>query len=165
MFDGGKTPVLPARELGSMGYRIGIYPSQTHRAALAAAKRVLAGSDDIWMPVVFVQDDIPPPKAPLPAIAVQIIRMSIMERVKTAILGGKDARMILANDSNRVVRRYVLTTGTAALLLALAHLARILAEGTHLLGQPAFLLATLASIGIGIWAILLLRKPSGRDIR
>src|SRR4030095_3156643 len=60
------------------------------------------------MPVTFVQDDIPPPKAPMPAIAVQITRMSIMERVKTAILGGKDARMILAHDSNRVVRRYVL---------------------------------------------------------
>ena len=63
------------------------------------------------------------------------------------------------------MRGYVLTTGAAALLLALAHLARILAEGTHLLGQPAFLLATLVSIGIGIWAVLLLRKPSGRDLR
>ena len=83
------------------------YPDQD-LAAEEAAKRVLAGGDDIWMPVVFVQDDIPPPKAPLPAIAVQISRMSIMERVKTAILGGKDARMILAHDSNRVVRRYVL---------------------------------------------------------
>jgi hypothetical protein len=77
-------------------------------AAEEAAKRVLAGGDDIWMPIQFVQDDIPPPKAPLPAIAVQISRMSIMERVKSAILGGKDARMILAHDGNRVVRRYVL---------------------------------------------------------
>jgi len=42
IFEGGKTPVLPARELAGMGYRIGIYPSQTHRAAIAAAKRVLA---------------------------------------------------------------------------------------------------------------------------
>jgi hypothetical protein len=73
-----------------------------------AAQQVLAGSDHIWMPIQFVQDDIPPPKAPLPAIAVQITRMSIMERVKTAILGGKDARQILSHDSNRVVRRYVL---------------------------------------------------------
>ncbi len=77
-------------------------------AVAEAAARILAGSDDIWMPIQFVQDDIPPPKAPLPAVAVQIGRMSIMERVKTAILGGKDARMILAHDSNRVVRRYVL---------------------------------------------------------
>jgi 2-methylisocitrate lyase-like PEP mutase family enzyme len=42
IFEGGKTPALPARELESMGYRIGIYPSQTHRAAIAAAKKVLA---------------------------------------------------------------------------------------------------------------------------
>jgi len=32
IFEGGKTPTLPARELEAMGYRIGIYPSQTHRA-------------------------------------------------------------------------------------------------------------------------------------
>jgi 2-methylisocitrate lyase-like PEP mutase family enzyme len=42
VFEGGKTPPLPARELEAMGYRIGIYPSQTHRAAIAAAKKVLA---------------------------------------------------------------------------------------------------------------------------
>lgn len=42
IFEGGKTPALPARDLEAMGFRIGIYPSQTHRAAIAAAKRVLA---------------------------------------------------------------------------------------------------------------------------
>src|SRR6185312_7269152 len=42
IFEGGKTPALPARALEAMGYRIGIYPSQTHRAAIAAAKKVLA---------------------------------------------------------------------------------------------------------------------------
>jgi len=42
IFEGGKTPALPARELEAMGHRIGIYPSQTHRAAIAAAKKVLA---------------------------------------------------------------------------------------------------------------------------
>jgi 2,3-dimethylmalate lyase len=42
IFEGGKTPPLPRKELEAMGYRIGIYPSQTHRAAIAAAKKVLA---------------------------------------------------------------------------------------------------------------------------
>ena len=42
IFEGGKTPPLPRRELQAMGYRIGIYPSQTHRAAITAAKKVLA---------------------------------------------------------------------------------------------------------------------------
>src|SRR4030088_984323 len=42
VFEGGKTPMLGARELEEMGFRLGIYPSQTHRAAIRAAQRVLA---------------------------------------------------------------------------------------------------------------------------
>jgi 2-methylisocitrate lyase-like PEP mutase family enzyme len=42
VFDGGKTPMQSAAELEEMGFRLGIYPSQTHRAAIRAAQRVLA---------------------------------------------------------------------------------------------------------------------------
>jgi 2,3-dimethylmalate lyase len=42
VFEGGKTPMLAASELEEMGFRLGIYPSQTHRAAIRAAQRVLA---------------------------------------------------------------------------------------------------------------------------
>jgi 2-methylisocitrate lyase-like PEP mutase family enzyme len=42
VFEGGKTPMLGAKELEGMGFRLGIYPSQTHRAAIRAAQRVLA---------------------------------------------------------------------------------------------------------------------------
>lgn len=42
IFEGGKTPPLPAKQLETMGYRLGIYPSQTHRAAIYAAQEVLA---------------------------------------------------------------------------------------------------------------------------
>jgi 2,3-dimethylmalate lyase len=42
VFEGGKTPMLGAAELAAMGFRLGIYPSQTHRAAIRAAQRVLA---------------------------------------------------------------------------------------------------------------------------
>jgi 2-methylisocitrate lyase-like PEP mutase family enzyme len=41
VFEGGKTPMAPADELDAMGFRLGIYPSQTHRAAIRAAQRVL----------------------------------------------------------------------------------------------------------------------------
>jgi 2-methylisocitrate lyase-like PEP mutase family enzyme len=41
VFEGGKTPMLGAGELAGMGFRLGIYPSQTHRAAIRAAQRVL----------------------------------------------------------------------------------------------------------------------------
>jgi 2-methylisocitrate lyase-like PEP mutase family enzyme len=42
VFEGGKTPMVPAAELERMGFRLGIYPSQTHRAAIRAAQKVLA---------------------------------------------------------------------------------------------------------------------------
>jgi hypothetical protein len=83
-------------------------PDSEDALAEAAAKEVQAGNDAIWIPIEFLQEDIPPPKAPLPALSVQISRMNIMERVKTAMLGGKDARIILSHDPNRMVRRYVL---------------------------------------------------------
>src|SRR6516225_9074342 len=41
VFEGGKTPMVPACEFDAMGFRLGIYPSQTHRAAIRAAQRVL----------------------------------------------------------------------------------------------------------------------------
>jgi 2-methylisocitrate lyase-like PEP mutase family enzyme len=41
VFEGGKTPVVVASELAAMGFRLGIYPSQTQRAAIRAAQRVL----------------------------------------------------------------------------------------------------------------------------
>jgi carboxyvinyl-carboxyphosphonate phosphorylmutase len=46
VFEGGKTPMLPAAELESMGFRLGIYPSQTHRAAIRAAQFVLKALRD-----------------------------------------------------------------------------------------------------------------------
>src|SRR5215475_12786889 len=42
VFEGGKTPMVPASELEATGFRLGIYPSQTHRAAIRAAQKVLA---------------------------------------------------------------------------------------------------------------------------
>jgi 2-methylisocitrate lyase-like PEP mutase family enzyme len=41
IFEGGKTPLVPARELERMGFTLGWYPSQTQRAAIKAAQRVL----------------------------------------------------------------------------------------------------------------------------
>jgi 2-methylisocitrate lyase-like PEP mutase family enzyme len=41
IFEGGKTPPQPASTLAGMGYRLGIYPSQTQRAAIRAVMDVL----------------------------------------------------------------------------------------------------------------------------
>ena len=83
-------------------------PREDDALAEEAARAVQAGTDEIWVPIEFLREDIPPPKAPLPSLYVQIQRMSIIERVKLAMLGGKDARLILVQDGNKVVRRYVL---------------------------------------------------------
>src|SRR5260370_4595157 len=59
VFEGGKTPMVPASELEAMGFRLGIYPSQTHRAAIRAAQTMLAA---------LKQDRAPrPPRTGLPA--------------------------------------------------------------------------------------------------
>jgi 2-methylisocitrate lyase-like PEP mutase family enzyme len=42
VFEGGKTPALPAAELERTGFRLGIYPSQTQRAAIFAINETLA---------------------------------------------------------------------------------------------------------------------------
>jgi methylisocitrate lyase len=42
VFKGGKTPMLQAKRLEDMGYRIAIYPSETQRAAIYAMRMALA---------------------------------------------------------------------------------------------------------------------------
>lgn len=42
MFYGGKTPLVPAKDLEAMGYRIQIIPSDLQRAAISAMKKTLA---------------------------------------------------------------------------------------------------------------------------
>jgi 2-methylisocitrate lyase-like PEP mutase family enzyme len=42
MFEGGKTPLLPAARLQALGYQVVIIPSDTQRAAIKAMQRVLA---------------------------------------------------------------------------------------------------------------------------
>jgi 2-methylisocitrate lyase-like PEP mutase family enzyme len=41
VFKGGKTPLQSAKTLEKMGFKLGIYPSQTQRAAITAIKNVL----------------------------------------------------------------------------------------------------------------------------
>ena len=41
MFEGGKTPFVPAAELDQWGFKLAIYPSQTHRSTIWAIRRTL----------------------------------------------------------------------------------------------------------------------------
>lgn len=53
---------------------------------------------------------------------------------------------------------YIVTTGVVFALLTLAHVARMLEEGTYLIREPIFLATTVASVGLSVWAIVLLRR-------
>src|SRR5215469_634365 len=63
------------------------------------------------------------------------------------------------NPQKRILMRaYIVTTGAAFGLLTLAHIARMFVEGAHLITQPVFLLTTVGSASVCVWAIILLKK-------
>jgi hypothetical protein len=58
------------------------------------------------------------------------------------------------------MKTYVMTTGAAFGLIALAHVARIVVEGPRLATDPGFILLTLAAVALSVWAWRLLRLQS-----
>jgi hypothetical protein len=58
----------------------------------------------------------------------------------------------------RPVKVYVITTGALFALIAIAHAVRVAVEGVHLIAQPVFLLTTLASLAVCVWALVLLKS-------
>ena len=60
------------------------------------------------------------------------------------------------------MRGYIITSGVLFAALVIVHIARLAAEGTTLLGNPVFLVTTLASAAMAVWACLALKssKPS-----
>jgi len=61
------------------------------------------------------------------------------------------------------MRTYIGITGLVFALLFAAHVARIWIEGTQLLSKPIFIVTTLASLGLSVWAVLLLTRGPRRD--
>jgi hypothetical protein len=56
------------------------------------------------------------------------------------------------------MRRYLIVSAAIFVLILGAHVARVVAEGTRLLIEPDFVMASLAALGMAIWAIALLRR-------
>jgi len=68
---------------------------------------VLAGTDGIVVPAGLIDD--PPPDRPVEKTLLQRIgEMTVAERIKLALHGNREARMLLLRDSNRLIRRFVL---------------------------------------------------------
>jgi hypothetical protein len=58
------------------------------------------------------------------------------------------------------MKAYLLTSGSIFGLITLAHVLRVVAEGTDLLGDPWYLALTLAALALCLWAFRLLRALS-----
>lgn len=57
------------------------------------------------------------------------------------------------------MKPYVITTGIIFALITIAHLARMAME-PHVLTEPLYLLLTLLSAALAVWAVVVLRRLS-----
>jgi hypothetical protein len=60
------------------------------------------------------------------------------------------------------MRAYVMTTGAVFGLLALAHLWRVIEEGWGVASDPFFILTSLVSAGLCLWALRMIRHAAPR---
>ncbi|HEU5051172.1 MAG TPA: hypothetical protein VFU00_12655 [Gemmatimonadales bacterium] len=60
------------------------------------------------------------------------------------------------------MRSYVLVTGIAAGLIVLAHVARVVEEGMHLVRDPWWILMIIAATALCLWAVRLLAGTGSR---
>ena len=72
------------------------------------ARRIEAGEDGIVVPPDLVEEPEDPKAAPPANLYAQILRMKIAEKLKLALRGNRDARMILIRDTTKLLRRFVL---------------------------------------------------------
>lgn len=58
------------------------------------------------------------------------------------------------------MRCFVIATGIVFALIFVAHIARLFAEGAWLFREPMFLITSILSLGMAVWAVVLLtRRP------
>lgn len=66
------------------------------------------------------------------------------------------------------MRAYVVATGVLFGLIVIAHIARLVAEGTDAFRSPVFVVASLLAIGMVAWSVLVLlrlrRKSGGNSL-
>jgi hypothetical protein len=67
------------------------------------------GTDRIVVPDELLDEEAPPAPPPLArSLYAQILQMGISEKLKLALRGNKDARMILIRDASKLIRRFVM---------------------------------------------------------
>ena len=59
-----------------------------------------------------------------------------------------------------MIRAYIGVTGLISALMFAAHVARAWVEGPDILREPIIILTTILSLGLAVWAVVLLsRRP------
>jgi hypothetical protein len=81
-------------------------PDDADVAALVRA--IEAGEDGIAVPGELLEERPPSAEAPPRSLYAQILGMSIGQKIKLALRGNQDARLILVRDTNKLIRRFVL---------------------------------------------------------
>jgi hypothetical protein len=56
------------------------------------------------------------------------------------------------------MKAYVITTGVIFALITVAHIVRLALESTRVLTEPVFVLFTILSAAIAVWAFTILRR-------
>ncbi|MGE0521121.1 MAG: hypothetical protein AB7N53_17720 [Candidatus Binatia bacterium] len=74
----------------------------------ALAEAIQSGRDGIAVPEDLVEERPPERQGPGRNLAAEIQGMSVGQRLKLALKGNRDARMILIRDASRLVQRFVL---------------------------------------------------------
>jgi hypothetical protein len=57
------------------------------------------------------------------------------------------------------MRAYIIITGLVFAAIVLAHVARLVSEGSRVASQPVFLIGTLVAGSLAAWSWRLLRRP------
>jgi hypothetical protein len=74
----------------------------------AVVRSIEAGADGIAVPVELIEEPEGKARSIPPSLYTQILTMSMAEKLKLALRGNKDARMILIRDGSKLIRRFVL---------------------------------------------------------
>jgi hypothetical protein len=61
------------------------------------------------------------------------------------------------------MKAYLITTGVIFGLITVAHILRMVMEGAHLVREPVYMLLTLLSAALSVWALQLLRRSNHTD--
>ena len=83
-------------------------PELSEAEATELARRIEAGEDGIAVPAELVEEPEERKAPPPENLYAQILRMPMAGKIKLALRGNRDARMILIRDTNKLLRRFVL---------------------------------------------------------